>query len=206
MGKLTKIISCIILLLFFLGCSSSVKLEQPDTFEKFEINKVGDNRSIVVAKIFNYRDERIITQQIAESVLSSELALSGFNVLERTNFKYIVDEHIFSDKVAIRRLLSEFSGADFIAILTLTKINIYSDNDLYLIYNNFKTVCDIRVDLKIIDTRTAQVYSSYGEGKASISQKNFVLVLGQHNSNTIGLYEDAYRLALRQAISRIQLR
>ncbi|MGL4997912.1 MAG: hypothetical protein ACRC5T_02815, partial [Cetobacterium sp.] len=81
----------------------------------------------------------------------------------------------------------------------------YTDSDIYIIYNRFIKICDIRVDLKIINTSTGKVVSSFGEGKASMSEQNFVIILGQHNSNLVGLYEDAYRLALRQAISRIKL-
>lgn len=192
--------------LFFAGCSSAVKLEQPETFKNFSVSQVGMDQKIVVAKIFNYSQDENLSQQIAQSVLTSELSLAGFDVMERENFKYIVDEHIFADKVALRKLFSDFSGSDYIAILTLSKVNFYTDSDIYIVYNKFMRICDIRVDLKIINTSTGKITGSFGEGKASISEQNFALILGQNNSNIMGLYEDSYRLALRQAISRIKLK
>ncbi|MGL4980690.1 MAG: hypothetical protein ACRC40_02035, partial [Fusobacteriaceae bacterium] len=99
--KIQKKLGATLLLLgslFFAGCSSAVKLEQPETFKKFDISSVGMDQKIVVAKIFNYSKDENLDKHISESVLTSELSLAGFDVLERANFNYIVDEHLFSDK------------------------------------------------------------------------------------------------------------
>lgn len=206
--KMRKILEAFLFSMCFLaimGCSSGIKLEQPDTLGRFSVTQTGMGNSIGVAQIFNYSSDENLNQHIAQSVMISELSLAGFDVLERGDFKYIVDEHLFADNVAMRKLASNFSGSDYIAVLTLSKVNFYTDSDIYIIYNSFMKVCDIRVDLKIINTRTGKITSSFGEGKATMEEQNFVLILGKNNSNIMGLYEDSYRLAVRQAISRLRM-
>ena len=38
-----------------------------------------------------------------------------------------------------------------------------------------------------------------------MEEQNFVIIFGKNNSNIMGLYEDSYRLAVRQAISSLKM-
>lgn len=199
-----QIIFLILLSISIISCSPTTKYSDSDPTNKFVANRYmqNQNRKVALVSIQNEKNEQINTAIYA--IGESEFTLSGFEVLERKQFPLILNEIAFSESIANDSLQQLFPSATEVAQITITKNKKYDWLDFYLVYNKYVAVQEIRVDIKLINTQTGRIQSVYGEGKTEISSSTVMLVFGTWQSKSDELFEETLRIAIRNAINKIQ--
>lgn len=203
---MTKITTKIILLASLLTLTSCSSAPIQTTIKNYGVtNVVSKHTKIVITQPKwteenkqNYLDTSMI------SILTNELSDNGYTVLERQDFNTVVNEHVFDNDIGMKELARKFNSADYILIPTITKMYTYTSGLFWLIYNDTTTTVECRIDLKAINTRTGDVYTSSSEAVSKSNQKNF-LFFGEYSINKKGLYQQAFESASNSAVSKLNL-
>lgn len=201
-----KILTLLMLATTLISCSApTVKYSDKDQLQEFKVTKVYENQYEKIA-IVNFEDETGNSKKIKPdrpiTIAESEFSTAGFNVLERRNFKLITNEHLFADNVAIARLRDMFPAANEVVSIKLTKNTKWDYIDFYLLYNKYVAVQEVRVDIKLINTSTGEIRSTFGEGQTKVSAST-VLFFGTYQSKSDELFEESLRIAIRNAIKKL---
>lgn len=161
------------------------------------------HKSVVIAEIKNIgtiKGGDITAASLA--TIGDEFAKKGFSVLERSDFGVVVDEHVFSEQIGEQELVKKFKSADYVVVATITKLNMYNEGQFYLLYSNYNKIVNVRVILKMINTRTGEAKTASGEAEARTHLVN-IFVFGGYSDNKIGLFEDTFQVACSEAVKKL---